>query len=293
MPSRPDTPAITLRNLTLGYERHPAVHHLSLRIEPGSMVAVVGPNGAGKSTLIKALAGELAPLDGALEGLAGRRIAWLPQHSGLDAGFPIDVRGMVAMGLWHRTGALGRFTAEHRRLCDEALAAVGLAGFETRGLDTLSGGQLQRARFARLILQDAPVVLLDEPFAAVDQRTTDELLTVLHRWQREGRTVVAVLHDLPQVRAHFPLTLLLAREPVAWGPTAEVLTAANWDRAQRLREPFDDQAGVCEASPAGAAAPPVPAAGHGLHHHGHGHTHGHGHDHAHDHHHAAAPEARS
>ena len=242
-------PTIHLRDLTLGYERHPAVHHLSLQIPPGALVAVVGPNGAGKSTLIKALAGVLTPLSGHIEGLKREHIAWLPQHSELDASFPIDVRGMVATGLWREVGALGRFTAAHRQRCEAALAAVGLAGFEARGLDTLSGGQLQRARFARLILQDAPVVLLDEPFAAVDQRTTADLLTLLRSWHRLGRTVIAVLHDIAQVRDHFPQTLLLAREPVAWGATAEVLTAANWTRAQSLHEPFDEQAGECELGP--------------------------------------------
>lgn len=253
----PQTPTITLRDLTLGYERHPAVHHLSLHIEAGSLVAVVGPNGAGKSTLIKALAGALAPLSGHIEGLRREHIAWLPQHSELDASFPIDVRGMVATGLWQQVGALGRFTAVHRRRCDAALAAVGLSGFERRGLDTLSGGQLQRARFARLILQDAPVLLLDEPFAAVDQRTTADLLALLRGWSRQGKTVIAVLHDTTQVRAHFPQTLLLAREPVAWGATAEVLTEANWARAQSLREPFDEQAGECEAGSRDANLPSV------------------------------------
>jgi zinc/manganese transport system ATP-binding protein len=240
------TPAIELDNLTLGYERHPAVHHLSLRIEPGSQVAVVGPNGAGKSTLVKALAGALRPISGRLVGLAGQRIGWLPQHGGLDTSFPINVRDMVAMGLWHRVGALGRFTAGHRALCRQALAEVGLTGFETRGLDTLSGGQLQRALFARLILQDAPVVLLDEPFAAIDQRTTADLLALLQRWRQAGKTVIAVLHDQAQVRSHFPLTLLLARQLVAWGPTAEVLTDAHWARALQMREPFDEHAPVCD-----------------------------------------------
>ncbi|MGS5088225.1 zinc ABC transporter ATP-binding protein AztA [Hydrogenophaga sp. A37] len=248
-PAAPTAPAIGLHNLTLGHDRHPAVHHLSLRIAPGSLVALVGPNGAGKSTLIQALAGALRPISGSVSGLAGQRIAWLPQHSGLDPSFPIDVRGMVAMGLWHRVGALGRFTAEHRLLCDAALAAVGLTGFEARGLDTLSGGQLQRALFARLILQDAPVVLLDEPFAAVDQRTSTDLLALLRRWQQHGKTVIVVLHDLAQVRAHFPLTLLLARELVAFGPTVEALTDAHWARAQRMREPFDEHAPLCAASP--------------------------------------------
>lgn len=242
----PTTPPVVLRDLTLGYERHPAVHHLSLRIEPGSLLAVVGPNGAGKSTLIKALAGRMPALSGTIEGLAPpQRVAWLPQHSELDTSFPIDVRGMVAMGLWHRTGALGRFKAEHAEQCDQALAAVGLVGFERRGLDTLSGGQLQRARFARMVLLDAPVVLLDEPFAAVDQRTTADLLALLHQWHQAGKTVVVVSHDLAQVRAHFPQTLLLARHPVAYGPTEQVLSDANWARASAMREPFNDSAPEC------------------------------------------------
>lgn len=282
----PPTPSIVLRDLTLGYERHPAVHHLSLAIAPGSLVAIVGPNGAGKSTLIKALAGVMSPLSGMIEGLRPQDIAWLPQHSELDPSFPIDVRDMVAMGLWRHVGATGRFTAEHGRQCDTALAAVGLSGFERRGLDTLSGGQLQRARFARLILQDAPVVLLDEPFAAVDQRTTQDLLALLHGWQQQGKTVIAVLHDITQVRAHFAHTLLLAREPVAWGPTAEVLTEANWARAQRLREPFDEQALVCDSAPDARPAHShnTPVA--------HGHEHGHAHDH-HDHaHHPASPSTQ-
>jgi zinc/manganese transport system ATP-binding protein len=270
-------PAIALCNLTLGYERHPAVHHLSLDLAPGSLVAVVGPNGAGKSTLIKALAGELRPISGEVRGLERQRIAWLPQHSELDRSFPISVRDMVAMGLWHRVGALGRFTADHRRQCDAALAAVGLTGFESRGLDTLSGGQLQRALFARLILQDAPVVLLDEPFAAVDQRTTDDLLALLHHWHRQGKTVIAVLHDLSQVRAHFPLTLLLARERVAWGPTAEVLTDAHWAQAQRMQEPFDDAAPLCETPPLPAGNVPGPPGEDHRHEHPHTHTHRHAH----------------
>lgn len=255
-PSRPATPpAIVLHDLTLGYERHPAVHHLSLTLPPGALVAVVGPNGAGKSTLLKALAGQLPPLGGRIDGLGEpHRVACLPQHSGIDRSFPISVQELALLGLWHEVGALGRYSAAHRRACHEALAAVGLLGFERRAIDTLSGGQLQRALFARLILQDASVVLLDEPFAAIDQRTVHDLLALLHRWHAQGRTVIAVLHDLAQVREHFPHTLLLAREPVAWGPTAEVLTAGHWTRALRLQEPFDDEAGACDTTAQGVPA---------------------------------------
>ena len=247
-------PAIELHNLTVGYERHPAVHHLSLRWAAGSLVAIVGPNGAGKSTLLKALAGELRPLSGRIEGLAGRRVAYLPQAPQIDRSFPVTVQDLVQLGLWHQVGALGRWKAAHRQRCREALATVGLQGFESRTIDTLSGGQFQRALFARLMLQDAELLLLDEPFAAVDENTSADLLQLLKDWSASGKTVLTVLHDLGLVRSHFPQALLLAREPVAHGATAEVLTPANLRRALGMRESFDDLAPWCEAD---AAAHPA------------------------------------
>jgi zinc/manganese transport system ATP-binding protein len=250
-------PAIELHNLTLGYERHPAVHHVSATLPAGSLVAVVGPNGAGKSTLIKGLAGLVRPMQGHITGLAGQRVAYLPQRDDMDHSFPITVADMVAMGLWHEVGALGGYSRTQRQRCTDALAQVGLSGFGQRTIATLSGGQFQRALFARLMLQDAPIILLDEPFAGVDTRTSRDLLALLHTWHAQGRTVLAVLHDMEQVRQHFPHALLLARELVAAGPTPQVLTEANLQRARRLNEAFDDEAPECdvaepESSPATA-----------------------------------------
>lgn len=248
--------SIRLDNLTLGYERHPAVHHLSLTLAPGSLVGVVGPNGSGKSTLLKALARQLQPMQGQIHGLAGLRAAYLPQQSEIDRSFPIRVGDLVAMGLWHEVGALGGLTSGQHRRCKDALHTVGLGEFAHRTLDTLSGGQFQRALFARLLLQDADVVLLDEPFAAVDTRTTEDLLAILAQWHREGKTVLVVLHDLPQVMAHCPETLLLARSAVAFGRTADVLTTANLQRARKMTEAWDEAAPVCQEA---AAAPAYPA----------------------------------
>ena len=239
---------VALHSVTVTYQRHPALHHLSGCFEPSSVTAVVGPNGAGKTTLLRALAGDLPLQSGHIDGLAGQRMAWLPQHSEIDRSFPISVREMVGHGLWHQLGAWGWRRASHRAACDQALAAVGLSGMEQRSIDTLSGGQLQRALFARLILEDAAVILLDEPFAAVDEPTSADLLRLIAQWQRNGKTVITVLHDLRLVREYFPQTLLLARQVVAWGPTTQVLTEANWLRAQRLREPFDEHAPLCEHS---------------------------------------------
>jgi zinc/manganese transport system ATP-binding protein len=238
---------LTFRDVTLGYDRHPAVHHLSGEVASGALVAVVGPNGAGKSTLFRGLVGIIRPLSGTigLQGLDARDIAYLPQIAEIDRSFPISVFDFVGTGLWRVTGIFGGIGKGARERIAQALRAVGLTGFENRGIGTLSGGQMQRMLFARVLLQDAPLIVLDEPFNAVDAKTIDDLLALTKRWHGEGRTVIAALHDMDLVRANFPETLLLAREPVAWGATADVLTAENLAEARRMCEAFDDKAHAC------------------------------------------------
>ena len=239
-------PAISCRDLTLGYDRHPAVHHVTAALAEGSLTAIIGPNGAGKSTLLKGIAGTLSPLDGEIAVAGGKRVAYLPQSAELDRSFPIHVYDLVAMGLWGRAGLFGRIGKAQRAGIEEAIAAVGLTGFERRAIGTLSGGQMQRVLFARLLLQEADIILLDEPFTAIDARTSADLLDLVQRWHGEKRTVVAVLHDIETVRRVFPQTLLMAREAVAFGPTGEVLTAANLLKARRMVEAFDMHAAPCE-----------------------------------------------
>jgi zinc/manganese transport system ATP-binding protein len=237
---------ITLRDLTVAYDRRPAVHHLDGRFAPGSLTAIVGPNGAGKSTLLKAIVGALAPASGAVDraGLSARDLGYLPQAAEIDRSFPLTVADTVIMGAWHRIGVLGGVDRATADLARKALSAVGLEGFERRAVGSLSAGQFQRVLFARLLLQDASVILLDEPFTAIDMRTTGDLLDLVRRWHDEGRTVITVLHDLDQVRAHFPQALLLAREPIAWGPTEAVLSPANLLRARSMAERWDEAAVV-------------------------------------------------
>lgn len=241
--------ALKFHDLTLGYERHPAVHHLDGAIEEGALVAVCGPNGAGKSTLFKGVVGLLKPLAGRIErgGLSPTDIAYLPQAAEIDRSFPINVYDMVAMGLWRRAGLFGGIGRADRARVEAAIAAVGLTGFEARPLGSLSGGQMQRTLFARLLLQDARVIVLDEPFNSIDSRTAADLFGLVQRWHSEQRTVLAALHDLELVRSGFPQTLLLAREPVAWGRTSDVLTAENLLKARRMCEAFDDSANACAA----------------------------------------------
>lgn len=241
-------PAIHLSDVTLAYGRRPAVHHLSGSFAPGSLTAIVGPNGAGKTTLLRALAGLTKPDQGRIDrgGLDPRALAYLPQQAALDRGFPITCLDLVCAGLWPRLGAFRGVDAAGLARARDALATVGLASFEGRVIGTLSAGQFQRVLFARMLLQDAPVLLLDEPFTALDARTTADLLALVARWHGESRTVIAVLHDIDMVQEHFPETLLLARDAVAWGPTGEALSAANRLRARRMAEAWDADAEACD-----------------------------------------------
>jgi zinc/manganese transport system ATP-binding protein len=240
---------LKFRDVTLGYDRHPAVHHLNGEVAPGALLAVVGPNGAGKSTLFRGIVGILKPLAGSIEtsGLDVKDIAYLPQTADIDRSFPISVYDFVGTGLWRNLGFFGGMGRVAGKKIAHALAAVGLSGFENRAIGTLSGGQMQRMLFARVLLQDARLIVLDEPFNAIDARTSADLLDLVKLWHAEKRTVLAALHDMDLVRAHFPQTLLLARGTVAWGSTSEVLTAENLLEAQRMCEAFDDTAAACAA----------------------------------------------
>jgi zinc/manganese transport system ATP-binding protein len=247
---------LQFRDVTLGYDRHPAVHHLGGEVIAGALLAIVGPNGAGKSTLFRGIVGILKPLAGTI--LTGdldvRDIAYLPQTVDIDRSFPISVFDFVGTGLWRKVGVFGGIGKEARQKIERALMAVGLSGFENRAIGTLSGGQMQRMLFARVLLQDARLIVLDEPFNAVDAKTSADLLALVKRWHAERRTVLAALHDLDLVRANFPETLLLARGKVAWGATAEVLTADNLLEARRMCEAFDDSAAACAVDDAPSQA---------------------------------------
>ena len=160
------------------------------------------------------------------------RIAYLPQQCEIERGFPMLARDCVLLGAWQRVGLLARVPADLQARVDQALAAVGMAQLAHRPIGALSAGQFQRLLFARLMVQDAELLLLDEPFNAIDAATTTLLLSLIHEWHEQGRTVVAVLHDHAQVRAHFPQAVLLARRLLAWGDTQHVLGTGHLERAR-------------------------------------------------------------
>jgi zinc/manganese transport system ATP-binding protein len=216
---------VLLRDVTVRYGRRIALEAVSGEFAPGSLTAVVGANGAGKSTLLAAIAGGVRLAGGVVVRPVRQRLAYLPQLTAIDRDYPLTVAELIALGGWRE---FGTFRAPGKALRASAAAAaetVGLEGRLERRIGEVSVGELQRALFARLILQDAAVIMLDEPFAAVDGPTTAVLLDQVTRWHREGKTVIAVLHDLEVVQARFPSTLVLARRCLAWGETEEALPA--------------------------------------------------------------------
>lgn len=234
--------SITLENVTISYARHPAVHHISGTFAPGSLTAIAGPNGAGKSTLMKAIAGVIPVQEGRvnIHGTTHDRISYLPQATTYERDFPLSVMHLVCTGAWRETGGFSSITPELRTRAMQALEEVGMAHSATRNLGTLSSGQFQRVLFARLLMQDASLILLDEPFNALDAATTQHLLGVVASWHKQGRTILCILHDIAQIREYFPSCMLLARECIGWGNTHDVLNANQLQGARFFLEPKHD-----------------------------------------------------
>ena len=208
---------IELSNVELRHGVRIVLSGLSGQIETGSLTALIGPNGSGKTTLLRCIAG-LHPLASGridLGGLVASDIALLAQGSHLDRSFPITCRDVVALAAT-RLGPFRSIGKDRLAAARAALHCVGLAEMESRPIQALSAGQFQRVLFARTIVQDARLILLDEPFTAVDAATTRLLLSVIADWHTQGRTVIAVLHDIDLVRRHFPHSLLLTGQSASW-----------------------------------------------------------------------------
>ncbi|MEM9628782.1 MAG: ATP-binding cassette domain-containing protein [Pseudomonadota bacterium] len=199
---------------------------LSFDLDAGSTLAVIGANGSGKSTFVNMLLGLIKQLSGQVSWPEGypREIGYLAQMTEFERRFPIRVRDLAAMGAWGGFGLWQGLSRARRDHVAAALEAAGVLDIADRSLHTLSGGQLQRALFARVILQDAPLILLDEPFAAVDQSTEAHLLTIISKWRAEGRAIVLVVHDLSAVLDHCSHALLLGGQTATHGAVEEVLT---------------------------------------------------------------------
>ncbi|MEE9648824.1 metal ABC transporter ATP-binding protein [Enterobacter soli] len=204
---------IVMNQLTAGYERLPVTRAITGVIERGSMTAIVGANGCGKSTLLKTLAGFIPPVSGRFH-WQGKRpvIGWLAQRHALEAQFPLTVQDVVSMGCWPGISLLAGLRRGSRLRVASALERVGLESMAHSTIDELSGGQFQRMLFARVLVQQAPLVMLDEPFTGVDEATCNVLMSLMLEMYQQGQTLLAVLHDSERVARHFPQTLRLDSE---------------------------------------------------------------------------------
>lgn len=211
--NRADASAIVLNNVTVRYQGAPAIEHLSARFATGQRWAIVGANGCGKSTLLKAAMRLVRCEAGNVHWQNLRRpdIAYLPQQAGIDRNLPVLVQDLVALGLWHELRWWRGLSRAQWARVHAALDQVGMLALARQPITALSSGQFQRVLFARMLVQGARMLLLDEPFNAVDASTTAELLDVLRGCARNGAGIVAVVHDMEQARTHFDHLLHLEK----------------------------------------------------------------------------------
>ena len=232
-----DNSPLAIRGLTVTYGQKPAVFSVDMTIEQGKMTAIIGPNGAGKSTMLKAALGIIKPVSGQVQ-VFGRslndqraRIAYVPQRASVDWDFPTRVIDVVLMGLYRELGLLGRLRNRHKARAMQCLNRVGMHDFADRQIGQLSGGQQQRVFLARALAQEADLYLLDEPFAGVDAATEKAIISVLKSLRAEGKTVVAVHHDLATVADYFDNVFLINTRKVAEGPVATAFTGETLQAA--------------------------------------------------------------
>lgn len=232
-PEHPAHYPLTIHDLTVAYQRKPVLWDVELDIPEGKLVGILGPNGAGKSTLIKACL-DLVPRSSGWANFYGRpyremrdAVAYVPQRESVDWDFPVSALDVVAMGTYRQLGWFRRVGPAQRAQAREALERVGLAELADRQISQLSGGQQQRVFLARALAQDAKIVFMDEPFAAVDAATEQAIVEILRELQGRGRTVLVVHHDLATVTRYFDWLVLLNLRVVAQGPSEEVFTPEN------------------------------------------------------------------
>lgn len=227
------TYAIEVEDLTLAYEEKPVLWDIDLHVPEGILMAIVGPNGAGKTTLIKSILGLLKPAAGTVR-IYGRPyreqrhlVAYVPQRGSVDWDFPTSVLDVVMMGRYGSLGWLRRPGLTERAYALEALNKVDMSHLAHRQISQLSGGQQQRTFLARALVQDAQVYFMDEPFQGVDATTERAIVDLLKELRAQGKTVVAVHHDLQTVPEYFDWVTLINVHRIASGPVAEVFTDDN------------------------------------------------------------------
>jgi zinc/manganese transport system ATP-binding protein len=235
--------SIVCKNLTISFNRHPIIHHLNCEFKMNTSTAIIGSNGAGKSTLLKALIGLISPESGSIElsSITNQDISYLPQINDLDLSMPLTVEDLVLIGSWHNIGLFHKPKSDYLSQINYALNEVGLYNFNKKYINELSSGQLQRVLFARIILQNSKIVILDEPFNAIDNETTNDLLKLLKKWETKyQKTVITVLHDMKQVKDYFNYTLFLSKKLAVYDTTQNIFNNAKISLTNGLNINYDD-----------------------------------------------------
>jgi manganese/zinc/iron transport system ATP- binding protein len=227
------TAPLTVKNLTVAYQKQPVLRNVSFDIPEGKLIGIVGPNGAGKSTLIKGILGLTPKVSGevAIYGKPYKEqrklIGYVPQRESVDWDFPTNALDVVTMGRYGHLGWFRRPGRKEKELAMNCLRHVGMENFTDRQISQLSGGQQQRIFLARALAQDARLYFMDEPFAGVDARTEKAIITLLHELRQQGKTVLVVHHDLNTVRQYFDWLILLNVSLMGIGKTEDLFTREN------------------------------------------------------------------
>jgi manganese/zinc/iron transport system ATP- binding protein len=224
---------LSVRDLTVAYQKKPVLRNVTLHIPEGKLIGIIGPNGAGKSTFIKAIQGLVPAASGQTE-IYGKPykqqrklVGYVPQRESVDWDFPTDALDVVLMGRYGRLGWFRRPGKADRAFALECLQKVGMADYAHRQISQLSGGQQQRVFLARALAQEAQLYFMDEPFAGVDAATEKAIIQLLGELKQQNKTVLVVHHDLQTVEEYFDWVIMLNRRVIAAGPTKEVFTAEN------------------------------------------------------------------
>ncbi|MGQ2376239.1 metal ABC transporter ATP-binding protein [Companilactobacillus zhachilii] len=228
---------LTVKNLTVAYDDTPVFSDVAVNFNAGKITGIIGPNGAGKSTLIKAILNLIKARRGSVDyngqsmKSVQKKIAYVEQRKDLDLTFPIDVLDVVLTGTYGKLGLFKSPGKAEKQASLDALEQVSLSDFKKRQIGNLSGGQLQRVFVARAIVQQAEIIILDEPFVGIDLQSETAIMQILKQWRDENKTIIVIHHDLNKVTKYFDDLVVLNHGIVDYGPAQEVYNPKNIESA--------------------------------------------------------------
>jgi len=224
---------VQLNNVTVSYNKKPALSNVYLQLHSGKMYGIIGPNGAGKSTLFKSMLGLIQPDSGSIlyddNSIAEvrKKVVYVPQKNDIDTSFPATVFDVVIMGRLPHKSVFQTYNSDDKRIVEENLQLLEIADFKHKQISQLSGGQLQRVFIARALCQQAEVYFLDEPLVGVDMKTEEKVIDILKLLRNKGKTIFMIHHDMTDVESYFDDVIMINNRIVAYGAVNQVFTSEN------------------------------------------------------------------